>query len=422
VIIYYLLVFIMPLTSHRIWGRFVGDLTVTKYLGGACLIYACFHIFIRGRLPKGLETWQAGLFLLFYTIAAVSYFTLSLPSTSWDLSPFISYTSFLLFFFATASLVDSKARLRSVLLVAIAAAAFASLYVVREWQQFHNLIPDFRPGWVMGDSNYYTLAALPWVPIAFCLMNELRSVWMKLFCLGNLFVILCGVMLAASRGGFLGLLAASLIVVWEYRRHLRIIVLATAFLIPLCVIVPTSPMHRLLHPNYSDVEAVDNRTVAWKAGLRMIRAHPFIGVGLGNFKTIVGQYEIEGPKVVSIAHNTYIEIAAELGLPALLVFCSILFSSFRSLQRTRRRAIEAGSSLVYQAATGLEAGLLGIAVSIFFVSGEYQRSLWMVIFLSACLPSLARVKVRRKVELVGVNQERVLVDNAGFEVPELQEV
>jgi len=44
---------------------------------------------------------------------------------------------------------------------------------------------------------------------------------------------------------------------------------------------------RLWHPTHSEVEAQDNRLVAWTAGLGMIRTHPLAGIGLGNFKTLL---------------------------------------------------------------------------------------------------------------------------------------
>ena len=50
----------------------------------------------------------------------------------------------------------------------------------------------------------------------------------------------------------------------------------------------------------------------------MIRAQPLTGIGTGNFKALSG-------KLGGVAHNTYIEIAAELGIPGLALFGAILF-------------------------------------------------------------------------------------------------
>jgi hypothetical protein len=82
-----------------------------------------------------------------------------------------------------------------------------------------------------------------------------------------------------------------------------------------------------------------------------------------------------------------------MGLPALLVFLGILFFSYLTLGRVRVRAIRARQPFVWQAALGLQAGLLGSAVAIFFVSGQYQKLLWLAIFLSMCIPALEASKI-----------------------------
>jgi hypothetical protein len=49
---------------------------------------------------------------------------------------------------------------------------------------------------------------------------------------------------------------------------------------------------------------------------------------------------------------------------------------------------------VREAALSLQAGLLGSAVAIIFVSGQYQKMLWLIIFLSMCMPAIARQQLR----------------------------
>jgi putative inorganic carbon (hco3(-)) transporter len=122
----------------------------------------------------------------------------------------------------------------------------------------------------------------------------------------------------------------------------------------------------------------------------MIATHPLFGVGLGNFKALVLDYE-EGPaKVQSVAHNTFIEIAAELGIPTLLTFLATIFSSYRSLEKVCQRAKRSRIRFLELAVLGIEGGLVGYCVSVFFVSAEYEKGLWLLIFVSMCVPSLAK--------------------------------
>jgi len=388
-IVFYFLVGIMPLSEHHIWGKFVGDLTVFKYIGGASAAYALVHLITSRTLPPYLCTWQARLFLIFYAMASVSYFSKTLPGIV-QLNPFLSYSSFLFLFFITVTVVDSATRLRWVMLVSIGSVAFASLYMIREWQQNHKLFADFRPGWVVGDPNYFTISALLTMPAAYYLMVGSRRIWERGFCAVCLSLTLLAVTFGASRGGFLGLVTAFLFLVWQSRERVRNLVLVGLFVLPISFLFPVSPLNRLLYPSQVDLGAEDSRTAVWWGGLKIIETHPVLGIGLGNFKPLVPEYEHDARIVDTVAHNSYIEIGAEQGLPALFVFLGILVSSLLTLGRLRVFAFRAGLPFFERTALSLQAGLLGSFVAIFFVSGQYQKLLWLTIFLTMCMPGIVR--------------------------------
>jgi len=213
-------------------------------------------------------------------------------------------------------------------------------------------------------------SALVCVPLAFYLMLERRPRWERLYCLACLILTLLAVTLAASRGGFLGLAIALLYVVWRSRQRVRNLVLACALLLPLSLAAPSSPVERFLHPKRGETRAVENRKALWEAGLKMIWANPVLGIGLGNFKALVGQYAEREETPERMAHNSYLEIAAETGLPGFLVFLGVLFWSFRTLEQVRRRTLRSSPSLLHQAALGIQGVLLGFSVAIFFISGQ----------------------------------------------------
>jgi putative inorganic carbon (hco3(-)) transporter len=391
-IIFYLLVGLMPLSTHPLWEKTVGDVTIFKYLGGLCFLYSLFDLCGRRRLPSLFETWQARLFMLFYVLTTASFIVKSQTNVNLLSSSISGYTSFVLLFLMTSILVDSLYRLRWTFLVIIASNAFASLYVIREWQKYHNLYVDFRPGGgVLGDGNYFSASALLCTPIAFVIMNGKRPGWERTFVSGCLLVTLVGLVLSASRGAFLGLVCAFIyLIVCSKQRFLKLLVLAVMVTPPL-LLLPSSPIRRILVPKYGDTFSDDAHVAAWKAGLQMIKAHPLTGVGLGNFKLMMPRYAPAGTTVDSIAHDLYVGIAAEEGLPAVLIFIGMLVATFRTFGRFRRRVDI--HPLVRQVSLGGQAGLVGFAVASCFLSTEYQRLLWLIIFLSACLPAIARLKV-----------------------------
>jgi hypothetical protein len=58
------------------------------------------------------------------------------------------------------------------------------------------------------------------------------------------------------------------------------------------------------------------------------------------------------------------------------------------MNRLRRRVSDSGPPLLYEAATGIQAGLIGFAVALFFVSGWFLKLFWLMVFLSMAAPAL----------------------------------
>lgn len=393
-ILFYLLVTVLPLTVHPVWSMFVGDLTVVKYLGLVCVLYAAGELLTQARPVDFIGTLQGRLFLGFMALVSASFIALTRP-VAIEVSPLMVCLSLGMLFFTTLVLVNSLTRLRWTLVAAIGGLAFASLYVLREFQKFYSPSSPIRPGYVVGDPNYFTLSAVLCIPLAFALMQERRPRWLRPFAGTCLILMILAVTVAASRGGFLGLIAAFMFVLWRSKQRTRNFLILACLIVPLSIVAPISPLARLVSPTYSDAEATDSRYVLWSAGLRMLQENPLIGVGVGNFKPLAPQYQEERRKVQAIAHNTYIQLGAELGLTGLLLFIAVLVAGFRSLQKTATQAMRLRSSLLYHSATGIQGGLLGYAVGAFFVSAEFQRLLWFMIFVSIALSALARQLVRR---------------------------
>jgi putative inorganic carbon (HCO3(-)) transporter len=392
-ILFYLLITVLPLTRHPLFSMFVGDLTIIKYLGLICVLFAAFDLMANPRPLLLASAWQVRAFFALALLAIISYFTMTKPG-AWETSPLMVYVSLLMLLFTTSALVSSRARLRWTLLATIGGMAFASLYVLREFQKFFDPGNPVRPGFVVGDPNYFTVSAVVCIPLAFALMRERPRRWERIFCGICLGLTLLAVTVAASRGGFLGLIAALAFMLWRSKNRLRNVGIVAALVLPLSLLSPISPLARLMTPTFSDTEATESRYELWSAGYRMIRENPLSGVGVGNFKALSTTYQDPNNPVQAIAHNAYIEVAAELGIPGITAFVAVLVFTFWSLGRTYHLALRARSTFLAQTALGMQGGLLGYAIAIVFVSAEYQRLFWLMVFVSACLPGLIPRKSR----------------------------
>lgn len=377
----------MPLDQDPTWGKFLGAATLIKYVGLLCVFYAILHVTVRRSAPRYLSTIQARLYLIYLLIAFASYWLMG-PQFSIRTSPFISYLSMALLFFVVISIVDTIPRLRWTLLAAVGSMGWASLFVVREWMRD----PMWRPGSIAGDANYFALDACLVLPVAFLFVWRSRILWERVFALGCLVATIGSTFLGGSRGGLLGLGAAFIWLVWHSPRRLRNIVVLSILMTPPLLLSPFSPVRRLTHPQPGDLNGERNRLIAWKAGIRMIEQHPLLGIGLGEFKPLMDSYADPGVNIDTIAHNTYLEVAAETGLPCFLVFLTMLLFTYRSLGQVRRLASESGPPLLYVAATGLQASFAGYLVGAFFLSSEYMKLFWLWVFLSMVLPSFLAIQ------------------------------
>ncbi len=413
-IIYYILIWSLPYMRHPIWNAALGagGLTVTKLIGALSVLYATLYLARRHGVPKYFATPQSRWMMLLVVLAFYSFFTNERAEINL-LNPIATYTSAVLLFFVTLNVIDSVRRLYWSMMVAVGTVAFASLYLIREWRKGVAVYGGgYRPGWVLGDSNYFTVAALTILPIAFELLLLARKRWEKLYCIGCMLLIFFTVTIGASRGGFLGIALDIIYLAVRSGISRKNLIRTMIVAIPILIFAPNSPLHRFLFPVPGDVQSVDKHLLGWMAGLNMLKAHPLFGVGLGNYKAVVVTYDTTGLVAANphIAHNAYLEIGAEMGIPALVVYLLFLGTTFRSLETTRKRALAADSRFLAALALGMQASVLGASVAIFFVSGQYTRMLWFVLIVSMCIPAL--VPKRRAATKKTPTQEQPIEDPA----------
>ena len=81
----------------------------------------------------------------------------------------------------------------------------------------------------------------------------------------------------------------------------------------------------------SDFSEISNkgRLQIWRETLVSISEHPFLGVGFGNFPTVLEE-NISTSKMGSSAHSTYFDIASEIGIFGLIVFLLILIEILKT--------------------------------------------------------------------------------------------
>lgn len=156
-------------------------------------------------------------------------------------------------------------------------------------------------------------------------------------------LLLAGLYVSFSRGAWLGAAAAALLMAAFWPRRLSAglglvsAALAGGWLLLEAGLVPAGIAARLANVadfvNVSDVRGVNindanfalvERLAHWQAAQNMIAAHPWLGIGLGNYAGAYPRYALANwPFHLGHAHNIYLHTWAETGLVGLAAYVAI---------------------------------------------------------------------------------------------------
>lgn len=290
---------------------------------------------------------------------------------------------------AIASLTDARR-------VVWAQVLGASLYAVTILTRF-DIGPDGRLGnLVFYDSNDLGMLLVCTVPFTVYLMRHARGTIPRALAAVSLMLCLLTIVKTGSRGAFLGLLAVSLYLVFRFASvHLSTRLLVVGAAVAAFAIgagnTYWTAMGTLLKPT-QDYNWVGNqsggRMTVWGRGIGYMEGRPFSGVGLAAFPIAEGtisplakqQTYGDGLKW-SAAHNSFVQVGAELGVPGLVLFVAIVWLTFRTAARLSRDALARAPADVAVAglASAHAAVVVGFAVSGFFLSQAYGAYLYFVV-------------------------------------------
>jgi O-antigen ligase len=152
------------------------------------------------------------------------------------------------------------------------------------------------------------------------------------------------------------------------------------------LLVPEHVIERLASiGDYEQDASARGRLIAWGVAFRMIGDFPFFGVGPRNFLVHFAEY-IEGPiSWAPVAHNSYLQIWAEGGTVAIIIFLWLLGSAFwtlRGLQRATRGDAELHWARDY--ARMIEASLVGFIIGGMFLNrGHFDLVYHLIAIVTA---------------------------------------
>jgi O-antigen ligase len=264
--------------------------------------------------------------------------------------------------------------------------------------------PPDDPGRVaIGNANETAASLVAGGTLAAALVFALRGKPV-LRLLTTIAVPLCvfAVFLTLSRGGLVAL-GASLIAAIVVAGRRRGVVLGLAAAAVLATVIyfgafaPAEARDRVL-----ELEGGTGRTDIWTVGWRMVEDQPLLGVGAGNFPVASIHYLLEPGSLMrtdfivdnpKVAHNTYLNVLAELGVVGLALFLAVIAFPLWWAARAVGFAARAGDRQLEVLARAMVVVIVGLLAADFFGSRQYSKQLWLLLGLCPVLLQISRAEL-----------------------------
>jgi O-antigen ligase len=235
-----------------------------------------------------------------------------------------------------------------------------------------------------------------------------RAPLLRLAAAGASVLCAAGIFLSLSRGGLVALAFSLVAAILVAGRRWRLQALTLAVLVAAGAFV--------YYGFYASNDASSRvtsfgrgtgRADIWTVGWRMVQAHPIRGVGVGNYQTASIHYLLEPGSILrdefivdtpKVAHNTYLQVLAELGTVGAALFIAIIGFSLLCILRAARIFERLGDSDMELLSRALLVALCGVLAADFFISEEFSKQLWLLLGLGPALLGIAKARAPEQLQ------------------------
>lgn len=305
----------------------------------------------------------------------------------------------LVIFIVFVNVVRSEMRMKLLLLLVLAVSIYLSVNALNDYRlgMFGTGALETGDARISGrikglfeNSNDLALHLVTMIPIAVALALSKAGLFRKLVYFGAAGLMTAAVIVTFSRGGFIGLVAAGLILARRLGRKNKgmttaALVFAAIMFLALAPGAYSSRLGSIFNSAADITGSSSQRTEVLKRSVWVALRYPIFGVGIGNF------YH-KSPRNLE-THNAYTQVAAEMGIAAMVVYIMFLVHPIRRLRLIQNQSYEKPDQRrFYYLSIGLEASLIGFMVSSFFGAVAYQWYVYYLVGYAICLHRIYIIK------------------------------
>ena len=174
--------------------------------------------------------------------------------------------------------------------------------------------------------------------------------------------------------------------------------LATASVIYFAGFAPPEVQERITEPVSGQSRVQEGRTTIWQVAWRSVEANPVQGLGSANFAVSSKHYLFEPGTLArtdeiidqpKVAHNSYLEILAELGIVGAFLYGVVIVFAVASGLAAARRYDARGDPRMEAVCLCVAVAIVGLLAAGFFLSGQYGKELWLLLGLGPALLAMS---------------------------------
>jgi O-antigen ligase len=233
-------------------------------------------------------------------------------------------------------------------------------------------------------------------PLGVAFMLHARGFKKALWVIALAFMCL-GVILTYSRSGLIAFIISIMVCVWEYgikgKRRNVVILAGISLFVGLGVVASNSGYRARVESivlgnieGSHDKGSLEARKMLLKKSIVLTLTHPLFGVGPGGFVLVDNGWVV--------AHNTYTEVAAEAGIPALILFIMAIAAAFKNLSQVRKSQHYREDPEFRLFTQALRAGLGAFMVGACFASIEYNLYSYLIVAYTCAMVQIASRPLR----------------------------